>query len=135
MTEGIDKAGYGPLEGQEYVVAYNATLGTTASEVTAQTRALVALLAYPNTQFWRLKIYNASAGATIAWATASPTDIAFASAITADFVPATAGSHIAPGQSEYYAMQGSKLGVFLRRLYLVASAAGTSASVTLSPIT
>jgi hypothetical protein len=130
----IDKAGYGPLEGQEYVVTYNATLGTTASEVTAQTRAALAVATYRDAAFWRVKIYNPSAGATLAWATSSPTDTVFAAAITADMVPTTAGSHIAPGQSEYFVIQGSKQAAFLRKLWIVASAAGTSASITLSPI-
>lgn len=129
----IDKAGYGPLEGIEFVIPYNANLGTTADRVTNQAKALAFLARYPRCAFVRVKIYNPSASATLAWATASPTDLSAAAAITADFA-STAGSHIGPGQTEYFAIQGVESAAFLRELYVVASAAGTSGSVTLSPV-
>jgi hypothetical protein len=125
----IDKAGYGPLEGQEFVIPYNANLGTTPDEVTAETAFLTAQLAFPEAKFWRVKIYNPSASATLAWGTGENR-----STMTADFA-STAGSHIGPGQTEYFAIQGSRGGVPLRKLWLVSSAAGTSASVTVTPVT
>jgi hypothetical protein len=124
----IDRAGFGPIEGQESVVPFNANLGTSAVEVTAQPAFLAAQTAYPGAQFWRVKIFNSSASATIAWGTGNDR-----STMTADFA-VTCGSHIAPGQAEYFAIQGSRSGVPLRKLWLVASAIGTSASVTFTPV-
>ena len=116
MADLIDRAGYGPLEGAELVTPFNATLGTTAAAV-----ALAGAGTGARPQYWKVKIYNASAGATIAWKTVAAGTIS--STATADFA-ATAGSHIAPGQTEFFSISGT------RDLFIVASAAGTSASVT-----
>lgn len=115
MADLIDRAGYGPLEGAELVTPFNAALGTTAAAVA------LAGGTSPRPTYWKVKIYNASAGATIAWKTV--TAGAGSSTATADFA-ATAGSHIAPGQTEFFSMSGT------RDLFIVASAAGTSCSVT-----
>jgi hypothetical protein len=116
MSTLTERAGYGPIEGAELVTPFNATLGTTGLIVALATNGTGAKPVY-----WKIKIYNASAGATIAWKTV-PTGTA-APTMTADFT-ANAASHIAPGQTEFFAMDGTK------DLYIVASAAGTSCSVT-----
>lgn len=129
----VQRAGFGPLEGQEFVVALNATLGTTAVEITAQTQFLAALAAYPNATLWRVKIFNPSSSVLLAWQTTGPA--AVSSTATADFA-STAGSHVGRNDGDdRFVMQGAVAGVQGRKLWLVAGAAGSSASVTFSPIT
>lgn len=121
MSDTIDRMAFGPLESLSLMDA-SAALGITSILVTLPARPVGAAPA----SGILVKLYNGSATATIAWrdvvraADGSSTN----PNITADYVAATCGSHIGPGQAEWFVLRPD------RDLYVVASAAATSWSST-----
>lgn len=128
-TLGIDKLGYGPLEGLPQFFS-SAALGTTPVKVTLPSPTTLPVYGV------KIKIVNGHASNYLAWSLVK--NGAAAPSTTADFVNATCGSIINPLSSETFSLVwGAAPGtpaVPWFDLYVVGSAANTTVNVTFSLI-